>query len=233
MKVVRIARLALALLAAATCVAHADTGRESRSVSGFDRIEWHAAGELRIAQGNTESLVIEAEKGLLPKIKVEVKAGVLRLGFTESRIETQQPIRFHLTVKTLAGIETLTGGEFLLQRLATPSLILKLGGSGKAKIEYLSARELDVRIDGAFDVDIDRGTVQTQRVEIAGAGRYAAAGLQSDVARISVSGSGDAVVMARSRLDARISGAGQITYLGDPVVTQDVSGAGEVRRHVK
>jgi hypothetical protein len=38
------------------------------------------------------------------------------------------------------------------------------------------------------------------------------------------------VVNARKKLNASISGAGMVEYLGDPVVTQSISGAGRVKR---
>ena len=32
-------------------------------------------------------------------------------------------------------------------------------------------------------------------------------------------------------LDAEVSGSGSVEYLGNPAINQDVSGAGEVRKH--
>jgi hypothetical protein len=48
---------------------------------------------------------------------------------------------------------------------------------------------------------------------------------------VSVSGVGNVIVNAQRTLKASISGAGVIEYLGDPQVTEHVSGIGRVRRH--
>ena len=45
-----------------------------------------------------------------------------------------------------------------------------------------------------------------------------------------VSGAGKIVVNARKTLTARISGAGVVEYLGDPVVKESISGIGRVKR---
>ena len=46
-----------------------------------------------------------------------------------------------------------------------------------------------------------------------------------------ISGSGNATVTVSDRLDAQLSGSGQLTYYGNPPqVTQDVSGSGRVTK---
>jgi hypothetical protein len=42
---------------------------------------------------------------------------------------------------------------------------------------------------------------------------------------------GSPEVNVSDELDAEISGSGPVEYIGDPTVKQDVSGAGEVRKH--
>ena len=88
-----------------------DVARESRSVAGFDRVELRAIGELVIDQGATESLVIEAEKSLVPKISTEVKGGTLYFDFTERQISTQKPIRYFLTIKNLTSVTSVGSGS--------------------------------------------------------------------------------------------------------------------------
>ncbi|GAA4917029.1 hypothetical protein EV188_104575 [Actinomycetospora succinea] len=47
---------------------------------------------------------------------------------------------------------------------------------------------------------------------------------------MSVGGAGTATVNAARTLEARVTGVGDIVYLGNPAVTQTVSGIGTVRR---
>jgi hypothetical protein len=54
---------------------------QSWEVEGFNRIEMSGIGTLYITQGEVESLKIEAEDNILPKIKSEVQNETLSIGF--------------------------------------------------------------------------------------------------------------------------------------------------------
>jgi hypothetical protein len=68
-------------------------------------------------------------------------------------------------------------------------------------------------------------------VEISGTGTYLAENLESREVNIDVAGAGSAIVNAKEKLDAEISGIGSVEYVGHPRVQQSVSGAGQVSEH--
>ena len=72
------------------------------------------------------------------------------------------------------------------------------------------------------------GRADAQNVSIAGATSYRAGRLRSRDVRISILGSGHAVVRVSDLLDVNVSGAGAVDYYGSPVV--HVTGNGAVRR---
>jgi hypothetical protein len=45
-----------------------------------------------------------------------------------------------------------------------------------------------------------------------------------------ISGSGDISVAARDNLAVRVSGSGTVEYSGDPVVDEEITGSGDVRK---
>jgi hypothetical protein len=47
---------------------------------------------------------------------------------------------------------------------------------------------------------------------------------------VDISGSGGATVAPRDELSAQVSGAGEVEYIGDPRISQHVSGDSSVRR---
>ena len=111
---------------------------------------------------------------------------------------------------------------------ATSMRILASGGS-VLSIDDLHATSLHVAGSGALKARL-AGRVDNEHVAISGAGSYLAEHLIADDATVSVSGVGDVLVHATRTLNARISGAGVIEYVGDPTVTERVSGIGRVRR---
>ena len=184
---------------------------EPRDVSGFDEVELRGVGNLSIEQADNESLSVEAEEDVLPKIRTEVENSRLTIGpEPNTTINTTKPINYRLAVKDLNALE--------------------VSGSGDVEAEGIDTDELAVHISGAGDVEI-RGSADSQDVEISGSGDYKAEELESKEAKIDVRGSGSATVNVSDELDAEVSGSGSVEYVGDPTINQDVSGAGDVSKH--
>ncbi|MDF2761081.1 MAG: hypothetical protein K0S99_3716, partial [Thermomicrobiales bacterium] len=57
---------------------------------------------------------------------------------------------------------------------------------------------------------------------------YSAADLASRIAAVTASGASQVTVNASESLDARVSGASRVEYIGNPAVTQDLSGVGRL-----
>ena len=179
---------------------------ESRTVSGFTAVELAGAGEVTIDQTGTDSLTIEADDNVLPKVTSSVVDGTLILG-VEGNVSTSTPIKFIVTASTLNGIVA--------------------SGSGTISASNLTTDTMEVTIGGSADVTV-RGTATSQSVTISGSGSYQADELVSDTATVTINGSGNATVQVTDTLDISISGSGSVTYLGNPTVNQDVSGSGRV-----
>ncbi|MBV9454454.1 MAG: DUF2807 domain-containing protein [Rubrobacter sp.] len=184
---------------------------ESRNVSGFKEVELNGAGTLSIQQTGDESLSIEAEEDVIPKINTEVVNNRLIIGpKPNTTINTTKPINYNLTVNNLD--------------------TLKVEGAGNVEAQDISTDQLAITISGAGDVKM-AGRANSQNVEILGSGDYQAGELQSKNTKIHVAGSGSALVKVSEELDAEVSGSGSVEYIGSPTVNKDVSGAGEVKKH--
>jgi hypothetical protein len=213
-------------------VSHAESlAMQVRPLAGVDSVLWEAAGELEIVQSRQrERLTIEAEPAVLSQVVAEVRERRLRIGFGAARVQTQQPIRFKLELKTLARLDTRGSGTVRVGPLAASDLSLRLAGSEELQFDELRARLLDVRLEGAGEVRIGAGEVDRQAVVIGGSGRYIAHGMASRHADLSIDGSGDLRVAVSERLLVRIAGSGEVVYRGNPQVVKTITGAGEVRR---
>lgn len=198
----------LALSACSVVNGSGHVATETRQVSGFTGITLAGSGEVTITQGDTESLTIEADDNLLPKLTSEVSGSMLtldtKLGTT---VRSLNPIRYRVTVKNLA--------------------TLSLSGSGSVNAQNLKLRVLETDISGSGRVNLS-GSAEELDIEISGSGRYEATELPSQKVIAEISGSGSAVVTVSGELHADISGSGNITYSGEPTVDSSVSGSGKV-----
>lgn len=220
-----------AAVLAAALAEPARAATETRNVADFDQVVFAVAGEVSIQQGASETLTLEAEPAVLRKITTEIRDRRLHIGLTPGRVETQQPIRIKLGVRTLRAFESRTAGEISIGPLRSDALALVLAGGGSIRLDRLeNARSLDVRITGAGDVAIGGGKVVAQQLAITGMGRYSAPQLASERADVAIDGNGDVRLAASTTLAVRIGGVGHVRYHGDPVVTRSIRGIGTIEK---
>jgi hypothetical protein len=220
-----------AALVAATLCGPAQAATETRSVADFDEVVFAVAGEVSIQQGPRETLTVEAEPAVLRKITTEIHGRRLLIGRAPGRIETQQPIRMKLGVRTLRAFESRTAGAIRIGPLSSDSLALALAGGGSIRLDRLeNARSLDVRITGAGDIAIEGGKVMAQQLVITGMGTYVAPKLASERAQVAIDGNGNVQLAASSTLAVRIGGIGHVRYHGDPAVTRSIQGIGSIEK---
>ncbi len=206
-----------------------DDGRgETRDVRDFDAVSLEGVGTLQIAQGDTESLSIQAEPRVLRRIETEVIDGTLFIRPDRS-FTTREPIVYSLTVDDLSGIDLSGAGQVEIPRLDTAQLRLSVSGAGAVTIDDLTADLLEVNASGNVALIVG-GTVDSQSVTLGGAGTYDATNLASRLAAVTVDAAAQAVVQVSERLEATASGASSIAYIGDPAVSESTSGVGSVTK---
>ncbi|MCC7352488.1 MAG: DUF2807 domain-containing protein [Anaerolineae bacterium] len=217
---------------------HRSAHYETREVSDFDRVVFSGFGELAIRQGEIESLTVEADDDIMPKIETRVSSGTLLIGYRHgglldilnwtTLVIGGRSIRFNLTVKKLTGLECSGAGSTVAAALATDHLHLRLSGAGNITFDQLMAEKLEVELTGAGSINVS-GKVTEQKSRCSGVGSYRAGSLESQKAAVRLSGAGSATVWAKDELDAEISGVGSVEYYGSPRVSQGVHGVGSVK----
>ena len=202
----------------------------------FHELEIGGAAEVLIVQGPAEALDVDdvghaTVQATISNGRLLIRALDRRrwwnrlFGHEASRAPT---ITVHL--RTLDRLVLSGTVKVTAPRMQTPSLQIGASGGASLTIDDLVATTLRVDGSGALSAEIG-GRVGAQHVSISGAGSYNAERLKALDATVFVSGVGSVVINAERTLNASISGAGVIEYIGDPKVTEHVSGMGRVRRH--
>ncbi|MDO9546275.1 MAG: head GIN domain-containing protein [Pelolinea sp.] len=238
MKKIKMISIVVLLLLVSGCVFPLRTTRiigsgnkvtETRSVSGFNSIQLNGIGTLYIEQGNKESLEITADDNIIEYLENDVIGDELRLQVRDFvSFDPTEEIIYRLTVKDLEKIETSGLGKLEIGPLKTPRLNFEISGSGDAVIKDLQADSLILNISGLGNVKI-AGKVETQRVDLSGAGFYDAQDLSSSEARIDISGTGKVIVWVKNDLMVELSGSGDFQYYGSPILSTEISGMGTVK----
>lgn len=209
-----------------------DRESELREVSGFNRISLAGVGNLIIEPGDRESLRIEAEPDVLPRIITQAKGGKLTIRLKRSGLPLlsrhSKSIDYYVTVRELEAIDVSGSGTVRGSRLCSDRLRLAVSGSAKVDLDLLVA-DLRTKVSGAARIRL-AGRADRQELVVSGSGEYCAGELVSDECVVAISGSAKGTVNVNERLEARISGSGRVSYVGDPAVDQRVSGVGRVNR---
>lgn len=195
-------------------------------VRDFNRLSFSGIGKIIIEQSDKESLKVEAEKNILEVINVAANGSRLDIGLKRGYINIipTKDIIFHLTVVDLQKIDLTGVGSLTCENLETERLSIDSSGLGNINMGLI-AEDLEIKISGAGKI-VMSGEVDVQEIDISGVGTYNGRDLVSKDCEIEISGAGRAVVNVTQALDVRMSGVGNVEYIGNPSVTKNISGVG-------
>jgi hypothetical protein len=207
---------------------------EDRHLSGFNAIDVGGPYDVTITQGNTESVKVEAPEDILPHVTTEVVNGVLKIykkhndSFHWNDLFGHKKILVYVTVKELNRISVSGSGDVAFRGgIHSDKFSLGVSGSGDAD-GVLEVKSLEISVSGSGDLKLS-GHAETSAIRVSGSGDVSARGLITQDTQVHVSGSGDAKVYASNKLDASVSGSGDVSYSGSPKsVSKSKSGSGDI-----
>jgi hypothetical protein len=180
---------------------------QERPIATFANVD--ASGAFEIEWQNGPPVVrVTTDENLLPYIENNVSEDTLQLRTREHLWPTHG-------IKVVISSPTRAGG--------------KIRGAVKLTAKQLVGPIFALESKGASEVSLD-GSVDRLLVDMTGASQLAAAGLQAKTAEISTTGAGDAEVAVTDTLKVVITGAGKVTYSGNPpTIKKQITGAGTIR----
>lgn len=182
---------------------------EKRSVSGFKAVNVSGAYEMEIVAQQEPGLEIEGDDNLLPRVRTEVKDGVLDI-YNDESYSTKTAIRLRISVPQLDGVSTSGASDIVVSNVKSDDFNVSTSGAGTLKISGF-AKALDLQISGAGQVDTK--DLRAERVSV------------------NSSGAAEADVYASEDLRVSASGAGTVNYYGDPKnVSENVSGGASISK---
>ena len=182
---------------------------ESRAVAAFTAIDASGVGSLKLRVGDAEGLKITADDNLLPKIKSEVKNGVLILSST-SAVHSKNDIVYEVSARSIQRIENSGTVSIDASGFNGGSLMIDTSGVGSTLLA---------------------GRVESLKVDLSGVGSIDAERLVADKVDAQLSGVGSGTVRAEKSIRADVSGVGSLSWKGAATdVSTSVSGVGRVSK---
>jgi len=180
---------------------------EERTISDFSKVLVKGGYEIKWSIGKP-ALKLSADENLLPLIKTVVSGHTLQIDSKEDLAPTK-------SVTIILSSASLSD--------------MRLSGGKSFKASQISGHELKIESSGAWDISVD-GSVTNLEVNLTGASKLNAKSLQTQNATLSLIGASEADVTVTDSLKASVTGAGSLTYSGNPKsVEKNITGAGTIQ----
>ena len=180
------------------------------SESGYTQIDLRGSADLFVTIGSEESISIEGNEERVNNVKTSVVDGVL------------------IFEEESDGLFGHSSGELKITVTAPSISSVKLSGSGDIEVTGAKGESISLALNGSGDINVT-GEVDSAEFTIRGSGNIEATDLIAKNVSVSINGSGDADVYASESIDVKISGSGDVTYIGGAEdVKELIKGSGKV-----
>lgn len=191
---------------------------ENREVSDYEGVELEGSMNVELIAGNEGNLKVEAEENLLQYIVTEVSGDELKITTEKGyNLDPSGDNKITVTVpfKDLSSVSLTGSGDIRSRdRITAENFEVKLTGSGDIQLP-LQAKNARASITGSGDIDL-MGSARDFECKVTGSGDISAFEFKCENVDATVTGSGDIQVYATEELRAKVPGAGDIEYKGNP-----------------
>ena len=221
----------------------------------FTHLDISSAFEYEIQQSDTYSISITANNNLFDDIKVSKMGQTLILdmefpGAPWTIFNVAPSLKALITMPQLQGLDSsgATNGT-VTDFSSTENLDVTVSGASTVKLEDIAAgdtafdisgasevtgdivvKDLELEVSGASTVQM-KGSANSLAIDGSGASHLNLADLKVGNADVNLSGASDATINLVGRLDADLSGASTLEYIGEPTLgIMDTTGASTVKR---
>ena len=205
---------------------------QEHSVSSFKNVQVSGAVDLYVSQGDIKPVKIETDENLQQYIEVSQEGNRVIIKFKDGfNLRPSDKIKAYVSAPLyntidVSGASNINGQTKIVN---AENMTLQVSGAGDINME-INAPAINAEVSGAGAVNL-KGETKTFDLNLTGAGKAHCYELLSENTKVDISGAGDADVYASIKLDAQVSGAGNVTYKGGATnVAQQVSGAGSVKK---
>jgi len=221
----------------------------------FTHVDIGSAFEYKIQQADTYSISITADSNLFDDIRVTKVGQTLDIGIefpgvTITIWNVAPRLQAVITMPQLQGLDssgathgtvtgfrsndnldvTVSGASTVeLEDIAAGDTVFDISGASEVT-GAIVVEDLELEVSGASTVQL-KGSANSLATDGSGASHLKLADLKVGNADITLSGASDATINLAGRLDANLSGASKLEYIGEPTLgIMDATGASTVKK---
>lgn len=205
---------------------------QDRSVSRFDVVDVSGAIRVYVKQDSTQSVRVETDANLQELVEIREQGGVLYISPKDNfnLDPSNNKVKVYVSAPHFRGFGVSGASDVYSENRITSggALDLDISGASEIKIDTKVPR-INTEVSGASSVMLT-GETRDFTVEGSGASGVKCFDLKTENASVDISGACSAEIFASVKLDVHASGASGVKYRGTPAITQDLSGASNLRK---
>jgi hypothetical protein len=199
---------------------------EQYAFANFTRVEISSAFEFEIKQSGSYSINVTADDNVIDYVQVSQDGQTLKIRVggapTSFRSVTLKAL---VTMPQLGGLTVSGASRGIVSNFnCTEAVSIAVSGASRVTGD-ITAGDIGFDVSGASTVQLE-GSADDMIAIVSGASRFNVGDFTVNNADVNISGASTGTISLDGRLDANVSGASTLLYIGDPVMgTINVSGA--------
>lgn len=203
-------------------------------VAAFDEIVAKGKFDVKYFPGE-QSVKLCGPQKALDKFTVNVVNGVLTLDAGKTTFIRNDRIVVYIGAPSLKSVRIEGAGDFEADRgISAKDLELTVAGAGDIEVKRIEADNVRVAINGAGDIDLEYANCDIIDITVNGAGSADLEGIECRKVKATINGAGSAELAGHAKeADVVLNGAGSldISELRCDNLNSQVNGIGSIKRY--
>jgi carbon monoxide dehydrogenase subunit G len=203
---------------------------EVRNYNEFTGIKNSGSIDVQVMQTESKEIKVEADDNVMQYVITKIEDGILHIYLKEKLSYRNINVRVFVNTPLMQNLSVTGSGTIMSKNVIKDKrqIEMKVSGSGEINLN-IETPSVIATISGSGNIRA-QGRTKNFNCKISGSGELMAKNLLSENTNIKVSGSGNAHVFSSIKLNATVSGSGDINYSGNPSSPQiHKSGSGSVQ----
>jgi hypothetical protein len=204
---------------------------EEMEYSDFTSVDVSSAFEVEITQSSSYSVLITADEKIFDNIEVSKTGTTLSIGIEPGVVISVSTLKAEITMPNLVELVLSGASKGTIEGFSSSeSFVVELSGASHLEMQDINVGNTDIALSGASTL-IAEGSGNNLISIIGGASNLNLTNFPVTNSDLTVSGASQATVKLDGTLDAIVSGASTLHYIGDPIMGDiDISGGSTINK---
>jgi hypothetical protein len=200
------------------------------ALTDFTKVEVGSAFEFEIKQSSSFSINVTADDNVIDHVQVTQDGQTLKIGLKRVALLGSVTLRASVTMPELRGL-TASGASrgTIFDFSSSEGLDITVSGASGVTGD-ITAGNVEFDISGASTIQL-KGSANDMDANVSGASHFNLDAFTVNNADVNFSGASSGTVNLNGRLDANLSGASRLWYIGEPTMGDiNTSGASTISK---